>query len=93
MTQKRSGRTLKVSVSLDRDDLAALKRAAKESYAGNLSAAFADAARWIRQREARRRLLAMLGGPTLSAAAAGALDAELDGAPRTEPKKRRTRAA
>jgi hypothetical protein len=85
MAQRRSGRTVKVSVSLDKDDLAALKR--------NLSAAFAEAARWIRQREARRRLIGMLGGPTLTAEAATAIDAELEGGPRYEPKKPRRRSA
>jgi hypothetical protein len=34
-------------VSLDKDDVAALKQRAKESYGENLSAAFAEAARWI----------------------------------------------
>jgi hypothetical protein len=94
MAQRRSGRTVKVSVSLDKDDLATLKRAARESYDGNLSAAFAEAARWIRQREARKRLIELLGGPTLTREAAAALDAELAGGPRHEPRKpRRKRAA
>ena len=94
MTQRRSGRTVKVSVSLDRRDLAVLKRAARDSYDGNLSAAFAAAARWIRQREARKRLIEMLGGPTLTSEAASAIDAELEGGPRYEPQKpRRKRAA
>ena len=94
MAQRRAGRTIKVSVSLDRDDVAALKRRAREAYEGNLSAAFAEAARWIRQREARRRLIDDLGGPTLTAEAAAAIDAEQEGGPRYEPKKpRRARAA
>jgi hypothetical protein len=94
MTRKRAGRTVKVSVSLDRDDFAVLKREAKESFGGNLSAAFSEAARWIRQREARRRLIDDLGGPTLTARSAAAIDAEQAGGPRYEPKKsRRTRAA
>lgn len=94
MAQRRSGRTVKVSVSLDKHDLASLKRAAKESYDGNLSAAFAEAARWIRQQEARRRLIRMLGGPTLTPESAAQLDAELDGGARAESKKtRRKRAA
>src|SRR5262245_24084029 len=45
MVQKRAGKTVKVSVSLDKDDLAALKKRARESHRGNLSAAFAEAAR------------------------------------------------
>jgi hypothetical protein len=90
----RAGKTVKVSVSLDQDDLAALKRRAAESYGGNLSAAFSEAARWVRQREARRRLIEDLGGPTLTSEAAAAIDAEQEGGPRYEPRKpRRTRAA
>jgi hypothetical protein len=73
---KRAGRTVKISVSLDRDDVAVLRRRARESFGGNLSAAFSEAARWIRQREARRRLIDMLGGPTLTIRAAAAIDAE-----------------
>lgn len=93
MASKRAGRTVKVSVSLDKDDLAALKRRARESYDGNLSAAFAEAARWIRQQEARRRLIDMLGGPTLTPEAAASLDAEQAGGPRYEPKKRKSKSA
>jgi len=94
MAQRRAGRTVKVSVSLDRDDVAALKRRAKESYGGNLSAAFSEAARWLRQREARRRLIDRLGGPSLTPEAAAAIDDEQAGGPRYEPKKpRRKRAA
>ena len=94
MTRKRAGRTVKVSVSLDRQDVAALRRRARDSYGGNLSAAFADAARWIRQREARQRLVEMLGGPTLTAASAAAIDAEQERGARDQPtKRRRTRAA
>ena len=85
---------MKVSVSLNPEDIAALKRRAKESYEGNLSAAFSEAARWIRQQEARRRLIERLGGPSLTPDAAAAIDAEQAGGPRYEPKRpRRKRAA
>jgi hypothetical protein len=93
MAQRRAGKTVKVSVSLDRKDVAALRRRAKESYGGNLSAAFAEAARWIRQREARQRLIEQLGGPTLTREAAVAIDAEQQGGPRYEPKKPKGAAA
>lgn len=93
MVQKRAGKTTKVSVSLDANDLAALKRHARESHGGNLSAAVAEAARWIRQREARRRLVDVLGGPTLTADSAAAIDAEQAGGPRYEPKRPRRRTA
>jgi hypothetical protein len=93
MAQKRAGKTVKVSVSLDQDDLAALKRCAKASHGGNLSAAFAEAARILRQREARRLLIEMLGGPTLTSEAAAAIDAEVAGSPPREPGKARGRKA
>jgi hypothetical protein len=94
MTQHRAGKTVKVSVSLEKSALAALKRRARESYGGNLSAAFSEAARWVEQREARRRLIDKLGGPTLTPEAAAAIDKEQAGGPRYVPKKaKRTRAA
>ena len=94
MVQKRSGKTVKVSVSLDRDDVATLKRHAREAYNGNLSAAFADAARWIRQREARVRLIRALGGPTLTVEATASIEAEqaLSTPPRAGRAKRRSAA-
>ncbi len=91
MAQKRAGKTVKVSVSLDKRDLTALKKEARESFDGNLSAAFAEAARWIRQRAARRKLIEMLGGATLTPEAAAAIDAEQRGGPRFEPKKKAPR--
>lgn len=98
MTQRRAGKTIKVSVSLDREDVAVLKRRAKESYGGNLSAAFGEAAKWLRQQEARRRLIDALGGPTLTPEASVAIAEEQAGGRRYEPKMsskkpRRTRAA
>ncbi len=93
MAQRRAGKTIKVSVSLAKEDVAALKRHARESYDGNLSAAFADAARWIRQREARKRLIERLGGASLTEEAAAAIDAEQAGGPRYEPRRARRRKA
>lgn len=93
MAQKRAGRTIKVSVSLDKADVAALKRHAKESFEGNLSAAFAEAAKMLRQREARRRVIEKLGGPSLTGEAAVAIDAEQEGGPRYQPKRSRRRRA
>jgi hypothetical protein len=93
MTQRRAGRTVKVSVSLDRDDAAVLRRRADESYGGNLSAAFSEAARWLRQREARRQLIERLGGPSLTAESAAAIDREQAGGPRYDPKKSKRKPA
>jgi hypothetical protein len=96
MARKRAGRTVKVSISLDVNDIAVLKRRARKSYGGNLSAAFGEAARWIRQREARERLVGLLGGPVLTPDVAAAIDAEQEvlSARRASRKtKRRTSAA
>lgn len=57
----RSGRTEKISVSLDRGDLEALRRRAKRLYGGNVSAAIAEGARRIREEEGREKLVAWLG--------------------------------
>jgi hypothetical protein len=93
MTLRKPGKTVKVSISLDSDDLAVLKRRARESYRGNLSAAFSEAARLILQREARTRLVGILGGPTLTPSAAGAIEAEQAGRHGESKKPRRARAA
>ena len=93
MAAGRSGKTVKVSISIDRADLAVLRRRARDSYRGKLSAAFSEAARLIRQRAARTHLIDMLGGPSLTAGAARTIDAE-QAAHADEPKKaRRVRAA
>lgn len=89
VAQHRAGKTIKVSISLDREDVAALRRLARESHGGNLSAAFAEAARWVRQREARKRLVDLLGGPSLTDEEAAAIELEQAGGPRFEPKRRR----
>jgi hypothetical protein len=57
----RPGRTAKISVSIDRSDLLALRRRAKKLYGGNLSAAIAEAARRIREEEGREALVGWLG--------------------------------
>jgi hypothetical protein len=95
MAQHRAGDTIKVSVSLSKSDVQALKRLAKAEHGGNLSAAFSEAARMLRQREAQRKLIDMLGGPSLTPEDAAAIDAEQAGGPRFEPKRksRRRRAA
>lgn len=81
MSRRRAGGTVKVSISLRCEDVAVLRRLAAQSYGGNLSAAFAEAARWLRQRESRRRLIDELGGPTLTRESALAIDAEQAGGP------------
>lgn len=92
MATARPGKTVKVSISIDKADLAVLRRRARESYRGNLSAAFSEAARLIRQRAARTRLIDMLGGPTLTVGAAESIDAEQAEHPGKSKKARRARA-
>lgn len=91
MSKARAGRTIKVSISLDRDDHAVLKRYAAREFDGNLSAAFAEAARVLRQREARDRLIDMLGGPIIAPDDAAAIDAEQRGEGPPTQKSRRGR--
>ncbi len=71
MTAKRAGKTVKASVSLARADLATLNREASHSHDGTLSAAFAEAARWLRQREARCRVIGLLAGRITDACCGG----------------------
>lgn len=87
----RAGRTEKISVSLDRSDVHALRRRAKKLYNGNLSAAVAEGARRIREEEGREALVAWLG----QAAEATPEEQETVRAEWHDdpPKRRRTRAA
>jgi hypothetical protein len=85
MAQRRAGKTVKISVSLDKDDVKALRRHAKEAYGGNLSAAVSEVVRGLRQRQAMAELLEMLGGVNLTDRKRAAIDAELAGGPRYEP--------
>jgi len=89
MAQRRAGNTVKVSVSLDKRDLAALRKHAEAKHGGNLSAAFADAAKLVRQREARHALVEMLGGPTLDDETARAIGAEQVGPREKRASKKR----
>ena len=58
---ERQGVTLKISVSVGRDDLVLLKRRAQRLYGGNLSAAVSEGVRHIREQEGREALLKWLG--------------------------------
>ena len=57
----RAGETEKISVSLGRADLAALRRRARRLHGGNLSAAVAEGVRRIHEEEGREALVAWLG--------------------------------
>jgi hypothetical protein len=55
------GQTVKVSISVRKDDLAVLRRRAKKLYKGNLSAIMAEAAAAARRKEAQEELLEWIG--------------------------------
>jgi hypothetical protein len=57
----RAGSPAKVSVSIERADLALLQRRARKLYGGNLSAAVGEGVRHIREQEGREALVAWLG--------------------------------
>lgn len=58
---KRAGTTAKISISIDRSDLAVLRRRANRLHQGNVSAAIAEAARRFREEEGREALVSWLG--------------------------------
>ncbi|MBN8613541.1 MAG: hypothetical protein J0L92_23300 [Deltaproteobacteria bacterium] len=83
----RAARSEKVSVSIQGDDLAWLRRRAK-AYGGNLSAVLAEGTRLLRQCESRGVLLTMLGDAAkMTPEEADAIRREWDGA--TPPRGRR----
>ena len=59
--KKRSGRTVKLSISIDKDDFDLLKKRAKRVSGGNLSAAITEMIRIAREWEGRETLAAWLG--------------------------------
>lgn len=68
----RAGTTEKVSISIDRSELAAMRKRARRLYGGNLSAVVAEGLRRVREEEGREALLDWLGE------AAQATPSELD---------------
>jgi len=60
---KRAGVTKKVSLSVNREDLAMLKKRAKRLHGGNVSAVFAELIAEIKRREAWDRAVAWYGKP------------------------------
>ena len=59
--KKRAGRTVKVSVSIDKDDFDLLKKRAKQVSGGNISAALTEMIRIAREWEGREVLATWLG--------------------------------
>ena len=87
---KRAGVTEKVSLSVNRADLAILKKRAKRLHGGNVSAVFADLIAEIKRREAWERAIAWYGEPiAVSDAERETIDRELLGEPRSKRARRK----
>jgi hypothetical protein len=89
---KRPGRTVKLSISIDRVDLKLLEKRAKRVSGGNISAAISETIRIAQEWEGRRALVKWLGEGRgePSAETMDAIRAEWRGA---RNPKRRTKAA
>jgi hypothetical protein len=88
----RPGRTIKLSISIDQDDLALLKKRAKRVSDGNISAAISETIRIAQEWEGRKALAKWLGEgrEEPSAETMDDIRAEWRG---VRPRKRRTKAA
>ncbi len=86
--KKRAGVTQKISISLARSDLAALKKRARRLYAGNVSAVIAELAADAALLEGMHELVGWLGGASLTDRERERLDREWAEPP---PKKRAPR--
>ncbi|MBI2395314.1 MAG: hypothetical protein HYV09_37440 [Deltaproteobacteria bacterium] len=87
---KRAGVTEKISVSVNRDDMAIIRKRAKRLYGGNVSAVIAEVIARAKAQEQLSDLLDWLGGPApMSKEVEEEIDRELAG----QRRKRRTRAA
>jgi hypothetical protein len=84
----RAGKTEKVSVSLDRADLALLRKRAKRLHGGNLSAALTEGIRLLREEEGREALVAWLGEAKMTEAQREEIRAEWRAA--VPPRRRRS---
>jgi hypothetical protein len=76
MKRKNGIKAVKVSVSVAEEDLEILKRRAKRLYDGNLSAVIHELAQKAKRQEAMERLIASVGGPSLTDEERRAIDAE-----------------
>ncbi len=68
--KRRGGRTEKISISLDREDLRLLRRRADQLHAGNLSAAVSEGIQRLREELGRQALAEWLGAAGRTTAAA-----------------------
>ena len=90
---KRAGITEKISISINREDLKALKRRAKRLYDGNVSAVIAELAADAKLLEGMHDLVEWLGGPSLTEEDRRAVDRELMGLGPLGKKKARPKKA
>jgi hypothetical protein len=79
MKRKNGIGAVKISVSVAAQDLALLRRRAKRLYGGNLSAVIHELVQKARKQEAMEKLIASLGGSSLSDQDRAAIDAEWAG--------------
>jgi hypothetical protein len=77
--RKRAGVTEKISISLSREDLGALKKRAKRLYGGNVSAVITELAADARLLEGMHAMVEWLGGPSLTDDDRRRIDRELRG--------------
>ena len=90
----RAGRTEKISISLDKQDAALLRRRAKALHDGNVSRVVADALRYLRYEEGRDALIESFGDVGMvTAEEVAAIASEWRAPPRGRTKKRGKRAA
>ena len=89
-TMRRAGNTKTLTVSLGPKSLDVLRRRAKKAYAGNLSAAVAEAAELLERDMAMAELADDLRGThgQLTDEERRAIDAELNGSPSPKRKRR-----
>lgn len=89
---ERAGKTEKISISLERAELAVVRRRARRLYDGNLSAVIAEGVRRVREEEAREEVVRWLGTTgNASNAARDAIRAEWRDEPKIKRKKRAAR--
>ena len=88
---KRAGVTEKISISIPRDDLRALKKRAKRLYDGNVSAVIAELAADAKLLEGMNDLVNWMGGPSLTADDRKRIDRDLRVEARVAKKKSKSK--
>lgn len=85
--------TRKISVSLNKSDLASLQKRAKRLYAGNVSAVIAELASDAARLEGMHELVGWLGGPVLTDKDRETIDKEWGGRPASKKRVPRKKTA